>query len=556
MRREPRALEQGTFDTLVIGAGIHGAWIALRAARAGLRVALVERRDFGSGASANSLRILHGGLRYLQHLDLPRMRRSIAARRAFARESPHLVQPLACLLPLHGAGVRSPWLLGPALFANDVVAWDRNAGVVPTARLPRGRLLGRAESRRRLAALVDVRPSAGALWWDAVTTDSARLALEPVLAAAESGAVVANRVSVDALRTTGRRVCGAHAMDGVSGRSLEIRAHTVVDATGPGAGRAAVAAGLPAPYRPLRWVGGLNLVVGRPLALECAVALGAATRRADGSARVRRAGRELFFLPYGGITLVGTDYLAVGADDADPPLPSHLVERFLDEVGGVAPKARLTAADVVSTHWGLLPAEDRAPEVPRKSPVLAAGRAECGAAGLVVAIGEKLTSAPELSTRVLDRVRRELAGARRGGEPPRDDAATGRCGAAEAVETGTGVVASDFEARLRARYGARWRQVARLAEPSPELRHPLAPGFAVTRAEAVHAIREEMALGLDDLVLRRLGLGEGGHPGLAVLEACADVAAGESGWDAATRRAAITALDQAFEVARRGSGAR
>lgn len=166
---------------------IHGAWVALRATRLGFRVALIDQHDFGGGTTANSLRILHGGLRYLQHLNLRRMRSSIAARREFARHSPHLVQPLPCVMPLQPFGLRSPWVLGPALLANDVIAWDRNVGVAPRARLARGRLLEAREANRRIESLSELEAAGGALWWDAIAIDVARLTLEPILFAAEAG---------------------------------------------------------------------------------------------------------------------------------------------------------------------------------------------------------------------------------------------------------------------------------------------------------------------------------------------------------------------------------
>src|SRR5262245_17937543 len=139
MRRNIGALSGQRFDVAIVGGGIHGAWIALLAARAGCTVALLERSDFGSGTSANSLKILHGGLRYLQHLDVSRMRASTLARREHARWHPHLFEPLPCVMPLETTGLRSPWFLGPALLANDGIAFDRNAGVIAASHLPRSR---------------------------------------------------------------------------------------------------------------------------------------------------------------------------------------------------------------------------------------------------------------------------------------------------------------------------------------------------------------------------------------------------------------------------------
>ncbi len=162
MRRDTSRLESQLFDIAIVGGGMHGAWLALRAAQAGISVALVERDDFGAATSTNSLNILHGGLRYLQHLDFARMRSSIRARREFCRLFPHLVRPLQCVMPLRAAGVRSPWTLGPALLLNDLISADRNADVDEAARLPTGRLLSGAACRERIAPLATTNAVSGA----------------------------------------------------------------------------------------------------------------------------------------------------------------------------------------------------------------------------------------------------------------------------------------------------------------------------------------------------------------------------------------------------------
>src|SRR5690606_21830144 len=199
MRRDIDALAHRRFDVAIVGGGVHGAWIALRAARSGLAVALLERDDFAAGTSANSLKILHGGLRYLQRRALPRVRRSLRARREHARWFPHLFEPLPCVMPLLAAGLRSPWIIGPALLANELVSARRNEGVGAACRLPAGRLLSAQQCEHELASLVERRPFAGALWWDGVARDAERLTLEAVIAAAEAGAQVANHAEVEAI---------------------------------------------------------------------------------------------------------------------------------------------------------------------------------------------------------------------------------------------------------------------------------------------------------------------------------------------------------------------
>ena len=542
MRRSTELLEAETFDILVVGAGVQGAWVALRAAQQGLSVAVIDKHDFGAATSANSLNILHGGLRYLQHLDFARMRTSIQARREFARRSAHLTRPLPCLMPLKAAGIRSPWFLGPALLANDVISADRNSGVDSVARLPMGRLVGGAGCAERIAPLAGTSAMAGAVWWDLLSLDCARLVVDTVVEAANAGAVVANRVQALAYLLKGSSVCGVAARDTVSGREFEIRASVVVNATGPWAGKLSQASRLDAGFLPPGWSGGLNLVLRRSLGIETAVALSTASGEVDKSAVVRRSSRELFFVPWRGVTMVGTDYLPPGElpeNGEGPPLPA--VEAFVAEVAKVAPHARLTPEDVAMTHWGILPTESAGSLLPRKAPIVVAGRSGAGADGLVVVIGEKLTSAPVLSGKVLQLACGEIRRSRRGSRAgptmpvPEGEAAT------HAGSMGT---PAEVAARLRSRYGEGWSEVARQAHGRPELLQRLHPATDALRVEVVHAIREEMALGLDDLVLRRLGIGAAGHPGADVIASCAALAAAEWGWTQAQADTAVAELDR------------
>jgi len=523
MRRDTSRLESQQFDIAIVGGGMHGAWLALRAAQAGHSVALVERDDFGAATSTNSLNILHGGLRYLQHLDFARMRSSIRARREFCRLFPHLVEPLPCVMPLRATGVRSPWILGPALLLNDLISADRNTNVDQAARLPAGRLLGGAACRERIAPLAATDAVSGAQWWDAIGLDAARLTLETVEMAVKAGAIVANRVQALEYLIGDRKVGGVAVRDRVSQREFEIKASVVVNATGPWAGELSAVSGLPNSFLPPGWVGGLNVVLRRSLGIGTAVALSATSKTADRSAVLQRATRELFFVPWRGVTVVGTDYCAIDdVGDAGGP-PATAIDRFVAEMASVAPRSGLTVDDVSAVHWGLLPQEDSGTVLPRKAPIVAAGHAETGVDGLVVVIGEKLTSAPTLSQTVLGLAERQMA----------------RMGSIRRSST---LSVDSMIVDGRSRDAA----MTRYCDADPALRERIHPDADVIGAEVVHAIREEMALGLDDLVLRRLGLGHVGHPGIDVLKRCAAVAAPEFGWGAVEADRAVAELDAWF----------
>lgn len=404
MRHGSEQLAANRFDLIVIGGGIHGAWITLRAAQKGLRVALIEKSEFGAATSANSLKILHGGLRYLQHLDFKRMRSSIRARREYLRLFPQFTRPLPCVIPLRSGGVRSPWILGPALMANDLLSADRNIGVEKKNRLPRGQLLRGATCRGYLSPLVDSDAASGALWWDAIALDTSRLVVEPLKTAATFGAVAANGIEALEYITAGDSVRGVVAIDRSTSKQFEITAPRVVNATGPNAEQLSMKLRLPVDYLPPAWLGGLNLVFGKSIGLTAAVALTSMSKKSDSSAVLRRSTRELFFVPWKDATMVGTDYYPTSdLHDLSKP-PGNAVENFVAEINQVAPKAGFSSSDVREIHWGLLPTDAATADLPRKSPVLAYGKRETGLNGLAVVVGEKLTSAPVLSEQVVRRL--------------------------------------------------------------------------------------------------------------------------------------------------------
>jgi len=526
MRRDIGALSGQRFDVAVVGGGIHGAWIALRAARAGHSVALLERGDFGSGTSANSLKILHGGLRYLQHLDLRRMRSSIEARREHARLMPHLFQPLPCVMPLEASGLRSPWFLAPALLANDGIAFDRNTGVEAASHLPRGRLLSASRCREEMRCLVQRQPHGGALWWDGIARDTTRLVLETLHEAAAAGALVVNHAGVERILHSGGKVHGVAFIDAVTGRSHELQASRVVNACGPWSGALAHDSGLPINGLPAAWTGALNVVLRRSLGHQCAVALSAPQAGRDPDALWSRGTRELFFVPWQGRTMIGTAYFPVESVEAGMHgPPDGAVAGFMALAAALAPAAMIAQDDLALVHWGLMPLERSGDAMPRKTPLIVADPALTGAAGLVHVIGEKLTSAPHVSARVLSYLP--------------DAGVPSRAQFPDRKPQGASGVPEPVRDRLIARYGHRWAEVA---APQGTRGHasfaPLHAGSPVLQVELQHAVQSEMALGVHD-ALRRIGLHESGDPGADALQACLAWGVQFAGWnrEAAVREA-------------------
>ncbi len=264
MQRDLAALSNQSFDLLVIGGGIQGAWIAWEAALRGLSVALVEQADFASGTSANSLKVIHGGLRYLQTADFQRMRQSIRARQTLMRIAPHLVHPLPVLVPTYGHGPKGKEALMIALKMNDWISSDRNLPLKDRQKhIPSGQILSKQACLEQLPDLPTTGLTGAARFHDAQVYNSEQLVLAFVQSAAQRGAQVANYVRVVSFQTRDDRVIGAVAKDQLTGDRFDIQADAIINASGPWIGPLITAAtGIAAPKQPLTKA--MNLVV-RPL---------------------------------------------------------------------------------------------------------------------------------------------------------------------------------------------------------------------------------------------------------------------------------------------------
>ena len=245
MIRDLDALSARRFDLLVVGGGICGLMAAWDASTRGLRVALIDRHDFGGGASFNHHRTLHGGLRYLQSVDLARLRESVRERRTWARIAPHLIAPQRFAVAADGARGKNALLLRAGLFADACLAADRNTGIDRVA----APVAGPRRVRRAIAAALDtgeLLPEAAALavWSDYRTEHAERLTLAVALAASRAGAVLANYLdAIEPIRDQGR-IAGDDRSRRCRRRAAGYQARVTINAAGSAAGRVMAAFGV------------------------------------------------------------------------------------------------------------------------------------------------------------------------------------------------------------------------------------------------------------------------------------------------------------------------
>ena len=510
MQRDLHSLARDRFDLVVVGGGIYGAAMAWEASLRGLGVALIEQGDFGAATSANSLKVIHGGFRYLQSFDFSRVRLSLNELAILLKIAPHLVSPLACLLPTKGLGKQGRPALAAALALYNLLNQQDNLG---------GRLVSRQEATRLFPAFDALGGSGGALWHDGLAHDSERLPLSYLLGAADLGAQLANYTQMTGLVREDGQTAGVTAKDILSGDELEVRGRVVALACGPWGGRAA---GLHWPRPALATA--LNLLVDKELC-RCAVALRSPLgREAD---PVCGGHRFIVMVPWQGRTMLGTAYQLFDGDPARARPTSADLLSLLGEFNAACPELGLAPEDISFYHWGVMPLA-RPGAAPNGGGLAAKRRIEMHE-GMLMVTGSKYTTARAVAVEAVDRACALLGGA----VPPsrsHEQPVWGGETLDEAVLAGLPRKSAEH---LKRQYGSQAGQVSALAGDAPALLKPLAADTPVLGCEVLQAVEHEMALKLRDVALSRTVLGKAGRPSHGALAAASRLMASRLGWNEA-----------------------
>jgi len=482
------------FDLLVIGGGINGCGVARDAAMRGLKVALVERDDFASGTSGRSSRLVHGGIRYLEHGQVHLVYESIHERQTLLRIAPHIVKPLAFTWPIYRGARVGRWRLGAGLLAYYVMSGGRGRKHV---------MLNASETLEREPGLEKTDLIGGAVYYDA-STDDARLTMANAIAAEQSGATVVTHARVTEILQEGGKAVGALVSHQLTGKESTVRARLIVNATGV-------------------W--------------DNALTLGAQARRDRGSKgshisvpreRIGNRdaltlispvdGRVMFCLPAGPQAIIGT------TDNWTQESPETVhasiadVDYLLRAANAYFPGAHLSRADIVSAWAGIRPlataSSSNPTAVSREHSILA------DSSGVIHVTGGKLTTYRKMAAEIVDQVQKTL------GEEI-DHAPTD-----SVVLPGAN----------------RDADIARLQSGDPKLATLLVEGLPYTGAHLAYGVSNEMARTLSDLLIRRTHLAfETPDHGISVAASAADTIAPLLGWDDQTKSARVREYKQDVE---------
>lgn len=502
-------------DLLVIGGGVVGSGCALDAVTRGLSTGLVEKRDFASGTSSRSSKLIHGGLRYLEMLDFGLVREALQERGLLlTRLAPHLVRPVPFLYPLTKAVVERPYVeAGLTLY--DTMA----RGLGTAAGLPWHRHLSRRQALRIAPALKRSALKGAVLYYDA-KVDDARHTMEVARTAASYGAHVATRVAAVGFLRQGERVTGIRAVDQVSGRAFEVPARQVVNATGVWTDETQAMVGERGQFH-VRASKGIHLVVPRDRIHSTSGII------------LRTATSVLFVIPWGRHWIIGTTDTDWNLDKAHPAATSADIAYLLDNVNTVL-TTRLTQADVEGVYAGLRPLlageSDVTSKLSREHIVTHP------TPGLVVVAGGKYTTYRVMAKDAIDEAARALGG----DVPPSvtdDIPLVGAVGyhalwnrrRALAVESGLHVERIE---KMLMRHGVLITEILDLVAVDPSLGEPMPGGEDYLKAEIVYAASHEGALHLDDILARRTRLSiETWDRAVGASGAAGELVAPILGWD-------------------------
>jgi len=553
VRRNLYTLTDGQYDLAVIGGGIYGISVARDAALRGFTVALVEQGDFGSATSSNLHKIIHGGLRYLQHGDLKRMRESIRERSILMRIAPHLVEPLPFLIPIYRHVPPGKFVTATALKLNDLIGFDRNRDLDPHKIIPPGRLIS-SDHCRQLCPLLDPTGLTGAaLFHDAQVHNADRLNLSFLLSAMKAGADVANYAQVTGFLRDRNRVNGVRVKDVLSENVFDVRARMIVNCAGPWIDRVLQLLGIPSSVH-VGWCKAVVLVT-RRLVQNIAVGLQSRIPYEDRDALFNKGYRFLFVTPWRDKSLIGTFQAPYDENPDHIKVSEEDLRRYLQEINAAFPEADIKRRDVHFIYRGLLPITNERTDNGDinliKHFAISDHTEADDVEGLVSVRGVKYSTARDVAEKVVDlvgsKLGKNLTPCRTANTPvDGGDMQFFQAFMARQLEPPASVSPEIVEHLIRT-YGSEYPRILEYCNDDPELGLPVTCGSQVMRAEVLHGVRHEMAQTLADVVFRRTELGTGGYPGDACLRTCAEIMAAELGWNQEKTRHEIEKVRSTFE---------
>ena len=556
MKRDIEKIKSAAFDLVIIGGGITGACLAHDAALRGLRVALVEKNDFGMSTSSASSKLLHGGIRYLQKLQFGKVRESARERTYFQIIAPHITTTIPFLIPTIQGSImkgRAALLAGMNLYRTICSGLN---GLVsdPSKKVEFGAFFSKSKVLEQVPMLKAIGGLSGAhTLFESHMHNSERMTLAFIKSAVHNGSQAANHVAVQRLISTDKRVTGVHCRDTLSGEEFQIEAKMVVNAAGP------FLPGINSQIESLRlfkdttgFSKGVHIVV-RQLEEKYALALSSG-KKTEGL--VTRGGRHIFMIPWRGRTLIGTTNVPF-ADKLDKVrVTVKDIDDFLQDINAIVPGLSLENGDVHYAFAGLYPLisdEIKTDTYQGTGEYQVVDHSEQGGPeGIVSVMGAKYTTARAIAEQAVDLISRKMSM-----PDPRCRTASvplfeGRIDnleqfIAKKQQHYREILPAQTVQDLIVSHGSEVDKVIDYCRNQAGYLEKLSEERETLVGEVAYAVEHEMACTLDDVVFARTGLGTIGHPGKEVLNRVVKVIGPLLAWDEPRCRDEIEAVERRYQ---------
>jgi glycerol-3-phosphate dehydrogenase len=532
------------FDVIVVGGGITGASVAYEAATRGLKVALLEKKDFSWATSAATSKLIHGGMRYLANGEIGLVRESLRERRVLENIAPNFVYPIPVMMTHNSTQFKNnKWVVKVGMLMYDVLSYDKNFTWDRSKKIPMHKTISRqdvleSEPNIRAAGL-----TGASIFYDCASIFPERLTLAFIKSAVAYGAKVSNYTRIDGFLFNDRHeVTGVQAKDLLSGATHTLSGAITINCGGPWADIMLGLAKSNSNSCVLRRSEGIHVITGKKL-ISGKYVVGSMTP----------SGRHFFLIPWRGHTLIGTTDKPFTGNPDEYQVTRQSINELIAEVNASFGDGTLSFADVQHTFGGLRPlVEDQTEETyvcSRRYEIF--DNAEEGLNGLITAEGGKYTTSRRLAENCLKTVAAKLG-------RPLGQSITAKHHLSGCAIPDLNTFLSnvrrdnkDFAGHtldyLSRNYGTEHEAILKLAREDATLAETVNADGEIL-AQVTYATRHEMARTMSDIVMRRTGIGTLGNPGDEVLQKVAAIAAKELNWDAGKVKQEILAMNNLLKL--------
>jgi len=538
IKREIQKLEKDVFDILIIGAGVSGAAIAWDSALRGLKVALIEKNDFGHATSSATSKLIHGGLRYLKNFEFKVVRESLRERRYLLENIPHLAFPLPFLIPVYKNSSTPKWLLKIGLTVYDFLSYDRNFLKDSSKKIPRHKWYSREDALAMEPGLNSEQLLGAYCYYDVQDIFPERANMEYILSAGNQGAVIANYMEAEDFiyDSSKKKVSGVIARDLISNKTISINARVTVNATGPW-GDVLLKKITPRPARTLVHSKGIHLIVPR-IQKDRAITI------------ETRTGEHIFILPWLNYTLLGTTDSAYNGPLDHIQVSKKEALEFLEAVNSCYP-IDLKKIKILHAYAGVRPlvsaskTQVKTYNLSRKEEAFNHLKKE-KISGLYSVFGGKWTTSRALAEKTVNDIIKTYSFKR----APCNTTTTPLSGesstllfydfATKQISKYKNKIPGELLNHWIQYYGMHLDNVIKIYLSDPSMQK-IVPGYnMISTADIIYSIRYEMALKLEDFLMRRSIAGNIGMPDKKSLEFIASVMSKELKWNKKDKESMIT----------------